>query len=128
MKKLLAPLLVLTLAFEVAGASGGNFFCRVLGQRLTTCCCPDAEERSSDPVFTAAACCDLLENAAPMRAERLPSRLVANAPERSAMAMDVELPEASIVLGPDAPETQRGSGSGPPRRIPVFLSLRQLLI
>ena len=128
MKKLLAPLLVLTLTFEAAGASGGTFFCRILGQRLTTCCCPDAEKRSSDPVLAAAGCCDLLEGAAPMSSERLPSRLVADAPERSALVMDVEPPEASVVLAPDEPEMHWGSGSGPPRRIPVFLSLRQLLI
>jgi hypothetical protein len=127
MKTLLAPLLMLALIFGAAGASE-VFFCRILGQRLTTCCCPDEQERSSKPVLAAARCCDFLEGAAPSSSERLASRLAAEAPERSALAQDVELPEASTVLSPNAPETHRGSGSGPPRRIPVFLSLRQLLI
>jgi hypothetical protein len=128
MKRLLAPLLVLTLTFEAAGVGGGVFFCRLLRQRLTICCCPDAEERSPGPVLAATGCCDVLEGSAPVTSECLPSRLVADVPERSTLAMDVELPAAPVDLAPDEPATHWGSASGPPRRIPVFLSLRQLLI
>jgi len=128
MKRLLAPLLVLALSFEAAGADGGVFFCHMLGHRLMACCCPETAERSTDPVLAAAGCCDLLDRAAPGGSERLASRVVAGAPERSTLTVDVELPAAQVDLAPDEPGIYWTGSSGPPRRIPVFLSLRQLLI
>ncbi len=128
MKRLLAPLLVMALSVEAAGASGGVFFCHVLGHRLMACCCPDTDERSPGPALTTAGCCDVLEGTAPMSSERVASRVVAGAPERSSLTIDVELPATHVALAPDDSGIHWAGTSGPPRRIPVFLSLRQLRI
>lgn len=127
MKRSLAPLLLLALLAEAAGAPG-SFFCRTRGQWLSTCCCPDSEERSPGPMVVATGCCDVVDRTAPASAERLTSRLIAGAPVRSALAMDVELPLVPVDLLPNALARHWVRASGPPRRIPVFLSLQQLLI
>jgi hypothetical protein len=127
MKKYLAPFLLLTLLAEAAGASG-NFFCRMRGQWLSTCCCPDSNERSPGPMVAATGCCDVLDRAAPVSSERLPSRLIAGATTHSPLAMDVKLPAVPVDLQPNDLARHWVSASGPPRRIPVFLSLQQLLI
>src|SRR5271165_169418 len=128
MKRLLPSLLVLTLALEAAGTGGGVLFCRILGQRLTSCCCPDSQERLATSVIAAASCCDVLEGAAPASPESLPRRMVVSAPESSPRTMDVEPPPAPVDLVGDTQVTAWVGPSGPPRRIPVFLALRQLLI
>ena len=128
MKKLLTPLLVLTLAVEVTGAGAGGFFCRMMGQRVAQCCCPDAVEALPTSLLVSAGCCEVLEGAAPTSSALLPNRLVVDAPARNAFAFDVP----QIAAGDDLPsktlEISWADGSGPPRLTPIFLSLRHLLI
>jgi hypothetical protein len=128
MRRYLAPILVLTLAAEAAGSGGAAFFCRMRRERLTTCCCPGDATRSREAVLASSACCDVLTGSAPASSVRIPTRLFAVAPERIVLSRDVDLPEATVVLAPDEVATHRGTTSGPLRRSPVFLSLRQLLI
>jgi hypothetical protein len=122
------PLLVLTLIVEAAGSGGGAFFCRMLGERLVSCCCPDEVTATAEPVIVPRSCCDVLEGAAPAIADGVPARWVAGAPERLVLSTDVEPPPARTALVPDGRNLTWGSASAPPRRIPVFLSLRQLVI
>ncbi len=70
----------------------------------------------------------MLEGAAPAISDGVPTRLVAEAPERLVLSTDVEPPPASMALVADGRALSWGSVSAPPRRIPVFLSLRQLVI
>src|SRR5271154_1652435 len=69
-KSFFASLLVVTLAMEAAGTGGGAFFCRILGERLPSCCCPDDELLHAEgPVLASSACCDTLVGTAPASCE-----------------------------------------------------------
>jgi hypothetical protein len=127
-KRLLGPLLVLALIVEAAGSGGGAFFCRMLGERLVSCCCPDDVTATAEPVLVSTSCCDVLEGAAPAISEGAPARLVADGPDRLLVSMEVEPPHPLTALVPTRRALTWGSASARPRRIPVFLSLRQLVI
>src|SRR5450755_4602091 len=103
MRRLLAPILVLALAAETAGSGGAAFFCRMRRERLATCCCADGATRSPDVGLGSGTCCDVLAGSAPATSARVPSRIVADAPQRTALSTDVELPEATVAMAPDAP-------------------------
>ena len=129
MKSVFTALLVLTLAMEAAGTGGGAFFCRILGERLPSCCCPDDEaSRAEGPVLASSACCDTLVGSAPASSEALSTPLVGDAPERTLSSTEVVPPVVPLDLVPCEAFLECGSSAGFARRIAVFLSLRQLLI
>lgn len=97
-------------------------------ERVVSCCCPDYVTATAEPVIVSKSCCDVLEGAAPAISEGVPAPLVADAPERLLLSTDVEPPPARTSMVLDGRALIHGSASVPPRRIPVFLSLRQLVI
>jgi len=128
-KSLFASLLVLLLAVEAAGTGGGAFFCRMLGERLSTCCCPDdGVAQAEGPVLASSGCCDVLVASAPVSSEGVSARSGAEAPDRSLFSTDVEAPRVAVDLLPRGPTLEWRTAARPARRSAVFLELRQLLI
>ena len=128
-KSVFTSLLVVTLAMEAAGTGGGAFFCRMLGERLPSCCCPDDEvSQGEGPVLASSACCDTLVGTAPATSEAVSTPSVADAPERTLSSTDVVPPVVPLDVVPCEASLERRSAARPARRSAIFLSLRQLLI